>query len=84
MRISIRVDLFISFFTPSRQVGPNIQPPAGVRVIDAAGKLVLPGGVDPSTHFQKPSSQGGASVDDFTVGTKAAVLGGTTTISNAV
>lgn len=47
-------------------------------VIDAAGKIVLPGGIDPHTHFN--IMVGVRSVDDFTSGTVAAVFGGTTTI----
>lgn len=54
--------------------------PGGVRVIDAAGKLIIPGGVDPHTHFQLKFG-GAVSVDDFYHGTKAAIAGGTTTIS---
>lgn len=54
--------------------------PGGVRVIDAAGKLVLPGGIDPHTHFQLKFG-GAVSVDDFYHGTRAAVAGGTTTVS---
>lgn len=47
--------------------------------IDAAGCYVFPGFIDPHTHFELDT---GATVspDDFSHGTKAAVLGGTTTI----
>lgn len=51
--------------------------PGGVRVIDVAGKYVLPGGVDPNTQFEG-ESKGFISVDDFYSGTKASVSGGTT------
>lgn len=63
-------------------MGPpsEITIPGGVRVIDAAGKLIIPGGVDPHTHFQL-KFDGVVTVDDFYHGTKAAVAGGTTTIS---
>ena len=49
------------------------------QVIDAAGKYVLPGGVDVHTHMDL---QAGAhrAVDDFYTGTVAAACGGTTTI----
>jgi dihydropyrimidinase len=49
------------------------------REIDAAGKFVLPGGVDPHTHLDMPFG-GTNSIDDFESGTVAAAHGGTTTI----
>jgi dihydropyrimidinase len=49
------------------------------RVIDAAGKLVIPGGIDPHTHMELPFGGTEAS-DDFRTGTIAAAFGGTTTI----
>ena len=49
------------------------------RVIDAAGKLVFPGGIDPHTHMELPFG-GTQSSDDFFTGTRAAAFGGTTTI----
>jgi len=49
------------------------------RVIDAAGKLVIPGGIDPHTHMELPFG-GTQSSDDFLTGTRAAAFGGTTTI----
>jgi dihydropyrimidinase len=48
-------------------------------VIDASGKLVLPGGIDPHTHMELPFG-GTSSSDDFFTGTRAAAFGGTTTI----
>ena len=47
------------------------------RVVDAFGKYVLPGGVDPHTHLDMPFG-GTYSSDDFDTGTKAAAFGGTT------
>src|SRR5438105_79573 len=49
------------------------------RVLDAAGKLVIPGGIDPHTHMELPFGGTQAS-DDFLTGTRAAAHGGTTTI----
>ncbi|XP_050069222.1 dihydropyrimidinase isoform X1 [Anopheles maculipalpis] len=63
--------------------GADFVVPGGCRTIDAAGKLVLPGGIDPHTHFQLEFG-GTVSVDDFYKGTKAAVAGGTTTILDFV
>jgi len=48
-------------------------------VIDAAGKYVLPGAIDPHTHMEMPFG-GTLSCDDFTSGTVSAAFGGTTTI----
>src|SRR6266571_3471049 len=47
--------------------------------IDANGRLVIPGGIDPHTHMELPF--GGTSASDtFETGTRAAAFGGTTTI----
>ncbi|MCL4802204.1 MAG: dihydropyrimidinase [Burkholderiales bacterium] len=53
---------------------------AGKRDIDAAGKLVLPGGVDSHCHIEQLSSNGVMTADDFYSGTVSAAFGGTTTI----
>jgi len=52
---------------------------SGAEVIDAKGKYVMPGGVDPHTHMELPF-MGTISADDFRTGTIAAACGGTTTI----
>ena len=52
----------------------------GDRVIDATGKLVLPGGIDSHCHVEQVSSSGLMSADDFYSATVSAVFGGTTTI----
>jgi dihydropyrimidinase len=49
------------------------------RVIDAKGRLVIPGGIDPHTHMELPFGGTFAS-DDFETGTIGAAHGGTTTI----
>lgn len=63
-----------------KQLGRNLIIPGGTRVIDARGKLVMPGGIDPHTHLEL-EFMGATSVDDFYQGTKAAVAGATTMIS---
>jgi len=49
------------------------------KIIDASGKLVLPGGIDVHTHLDMPFG-GTTSADDFETGTRAAAFGGTTTL----
>jgi dihydropyrimidinase len=63
-------------------IGPGLQIP-DAKVVDATGKLILPGGVDPHTHFDLPMS-GTVSSDDHYTGTKAAAFGGTTTVMDFV
>jgi dihydropyrimidinase len=48
-------------------------------ILDARGKLVLPGGIDVHTHLDMPFG-GTTSADDFETGTRAAAFGGTTTL----
>lgn len=50
------------------------------RVIDAAGKLVLPGGVEGHCHIEQVGSLGVMIADDFYTGTVSAVFGGTTSV----
>ena len=49
------------------------------QVVDVSGKLILPGGVDPHTHFDLPMFDTVSSDDHYT-GHKAAAFGGTTTV----
>lgn len=49
------------------------------RVIDASGKYILPGAIDPHTHMEMPFG-GTVSCDDFTSGTVSAAFGGTTSL----
>jgi dihydropyrimidinase len=48
------------------------------KVIDASGKYVLPGGVDPHTHLDMPFG-GTVTIDDVESGQTSAAFGGTTT-----
>jgi dihydropyrimidinase len=60
-------------------VGENLSRENAAQVIDAAGKYVLPGGIDVHTHLDMPFG-GTTSSDDFETGTRAAAFGGTTTL----
>jgi dihydropyrimidinase len=64
------------------QIGQNLQV-AESELVNAAGKLILPGGVDPHTHFDLPMA-GTVSSDDHYTGSKAAAFGGTTTVIDFV
>src|SRR5260221_6351135 len=59
-------------------IGAKLEMDADV-TIDAKGRLVIPGGIDPHTHMELPFG-GTTASDDFDTGTVAAAHGGTTTI----
>uniref|UniRef100_G3NLW3 Dihydropyrimidinase n=1 Tax=Gasterosteus aculeatus aculeatus TaxID=481459 RepID=G3NLW3_GASAC len=65
------------------EVGLDLRIPGGARVIDATDKLVMPGGIDTHTHMEL-EFMGTRAVDDFYIGTKAALAGGTTMILDFV
>ena len=70
-------DVFVEDETVTA-IGRDLGFPAD-RIIDAKGRLVLPGGVDPHTHMELPFG-GTESSDTFETGTRAAAFGGTTSI----
>uniref|UniRef100_A0A0K0EVB3 Amidohydro-rel domain-containing protein n=1 Tax=Strongyloides venezuelensis TaxID=75913 RepID=A0A0K0EVB3_STRVS len=57
------------------QIGNQFPIPDGCQVIDATNKIIIPAGIDIHTEFCSSTS-----VDDFLIGSKAAIAGGTTTI----
>ena len=64
-------DVFIDGET-IKTIGSKLSMPAD-KVIDASGKLVIPGGIDPHVHMQLPFG-GTVSSDDFESGTIAASI----------
>ena len=61
------------------EVQAGITPSTSHSIVDATGMFVLPGGIDAHTHLDMPFG-GTTSSDDFETGTRAAAIGGTTTI----
>lgn len=66
-----------------REIGPNLVAPPGTEVIDAAGKLVFPGFIDPHVHIYLPFMSTFAK-DTHMTASKAALVGGTTTFIEMV
>ena len=60
-------------------IGIDLPAQNASKVLDADGKLVMPGGIDVHTHLDMPFG-GTTSADDFETGTRAAAFGGTTTL----
>ena len=60
-------------------IGQSLPKESARETVDAAGKYILPGGIDVHTHLDMPFG-GTTSADDFETGTRAAAFGGTTTL----
>jgi len=65
------------------KIKSNISSKNADEIIDASGKYIFPGGIDPHVHMHLPT-QAGYSSDDFYSGSIAALVGGTTTIIDFV
>ncbi|MEM8944666.1 MAG: dihydropyrimidinase [Planctomycetota bacterium] len=61
------------------RISPQIEPPADAEVIDATGKYVFPGFIDPHVHIHLPF-MGTSAKDDYESASKAALVGGTTSL----
>jgi dihydropyrimidinase len=79
---SYRADLYCDNGLIS-EIGKNLAPPSGARVIDAEGQYVMPGGIDPHTHMELPF-MGTVASESFYTGTAAGAAGGTTMIIDFV
>lgn len=64
-------------------IGAGLKPEHNTEVVDAKGKLVLPGAIDGHTHLAMPFG-GTISTDDYYAGTRSAACGGTTTVFDFV
>lgn len=74
-------DIFIEGET-IKTIGKNLDVKADT-TIDASGKLVMPGGIDPHVHLDMPF-MGTYSSDNYETGTRAALYGGTTMVIDFV
>src|SRR5215813_5666524 len=72
-----RADIFVENETITR-IGRNLDAPPGTEIIDAAGKLIFPGFIDPHVHIYLPFMATFAK-DTHETGSIAALIGGTTT-----
>ncbi|GAA4733058.1 dihydropyrimidinase [Flavisolibacter ginsenosidimutans] len=70
-------DIFIEGETV-KAIGKDL-PMQADEIIDASGKLVFPGGIDPHVHLDMPF-MGTFSSDSYETGTRAALFGGTTMV----
>lgn len=81
-RVATAADVFVSDIgiAQGRIVALGQGLPAAAREIDAAGRVVTPGGVDAHCHLDQPMAPPVRMADDFDTGTRAAACGGTTTV----
>jgi dihydropyrimidinase len=77
-----RSDIWIEHETVSR-IGLGLETPPGAETIDAAGKLIFPGFIDPHVHIHLPFMSTFAK-DTHATASKAALIGGTTTFIEMV
>ena len=75
---TVRADILIDGAV-IKEIRQGIPTTAAKTIVDATGLLLLPGGIDAHTHLDMPFG-GSKSADDFETGTRAAAIGGTTTI----
>ena len=61
------------------RIGPGLEAPKGATVVDARGKYVFPGFIDPHVHIYLPF-MGTFAKDTYETASKAALAGGTTTL----
>jgi dihydropyrimidinase len=71
-------DIFCEGETITR-IGRGLEAPPNSEIINATGKLVFPGFIDPHVHIYLPF-MGTYSKDNYETGSKAALVGGTTTL----
>lgn len=79
--ITADADYVADIFIEGEQIkiiGKNLSVSAD-KIIDAKGKLVMPGGIDPHVHLDMPF-MGTYSSDNYETGTRAALFGGTTMV----
>ena len=81
-RVATAADVFMSDIgiVQGRIVALGQGLPAAPREIDAASRVVTPGGVDAHCHLDQPMAPPVRMADDFDTGTRAAACGGTTTV----
>ncbi len=61
------------------QLGPHLAPPPDAEIVDATDKYVFPGGIDPHVHIYLPF-MGTWAKDDYASASRAALVGGTTSL----